>query len=101
MINVIATIEVKDSRLDDFIEIFKSNVPNVLQEDGCIEYLPTVDFNAKLPSQVLDSSTVTVIEKWESFAHLQAHFVAPHMLKYKSEVKDLVESVSLKILKSA
>ena len=75
MINVIASIKVKESCLDAFLEV--------------------------LAPQLLDSRTVTIIEKWQSIENLRAHFVAPHMLAYKSEVADLVESVSLKVLEDA
>lgn len=101
MINVIASIKVKESCLDSFLEIFKANVANVLNEEGCLEYAPTVDFKTELAPQALDSNTVTIIEKWESVEHLRAHLVAPHMLEYKSKVADLVEKVSLKVLESA
>jgi quinol monooxygenase YgiN len=43
MINVIASIHIKEGRLSEFVEIFKSNIPNVLEEKGCIEYVPTID----------------------------------------------------------
>ncbi len=101
MINVIASIKVKESCLDAFLVIFKANISNVLNEEGCIEYTPTIDFKTELASQLLDSNTVTVIEKWESFENLRAHLVAPHMLEYRSKVADLVESVSLKVLEPA
>ena len=101
MINVIATIKLNDNCIDEFIELFNANVPRVLEEQGCIEYIPAIDFKTELGSQILDANTVTVIEKWASYEHLQAHFVAPHMLAYKAKVKDLVKSVSLRILTSA
>ena len=44
---------------------------------------------------------MTVIEKWESFPHLEAHFIASHMLEYKAKVEGMVEDVSLKILEDA
>ena len=100
MINVLASIKVKDSCKDAFLEIFKLNIPNVLSEEGCIEYTPTIDFNTDLPPQVLDSNVVTIIEKWETFEDLQEHLSAPHMLEYKSKVQGLVENVSVKILKA-
>ena len=101
MINVIASIHVKDGRLSDFIEIFKSNVPNVLQEEGCIEYVPTIDVPTGLPPQALDKNVVTIIEKWRRLEDLLAHLSAPHMLAYKEQVKDLVDKVSLKVLEKA
>ena len=101
MINVLASIQIKEGQLSKFIEIFKSNIPNVLEEKGCIEYVPTVDIPTGLPPQELDKNSVTIIEKWNTLEDLQAHLTAPHMLAYKEEVKDLVEKLSLKILKEA
>jgi len=101
MINVLAAIEVKEGRLAEFLAIFKANVPNVLAEEGCIEYAPTVDVATGLAPQVLDKNIVTIIEKWESVEHLHAHLAAPHMLAYKAQVKDIVVGVALKILGAA
>jgi len=98
MINVIASIHIKEGRLSEFIEIFKSNIPKVLEEKGCIEYVPTIDVPAGLPPQELNNNVVTIIEKWDSLEDLQAHLSAPHMLAYKENVKDLVEKLSLKVL---
>ncbi len=101
MINVIASIHIKEGRLSEFIKIFKSNIPNVLEEKGCIEYLPTIDVPTGLPPQELNSNVVTLIEKWNSLEDLQAHLSAPHMLAYKENVKDIVDKVSLKVLVEA
>lgn len=99
MINVIASIRIKDGQLAQFIEIFKSNIPSVLSEKGCIEYLPTIDCPTTLPAQELDGKVVTILEKWVSIDDLNAHLSAPHMVEYRQKVKDLVENVSLKIVK--
>ena len=101
MIHVIASIEVKQGRVLDFIEIFKSNMPNVLQEKGCIQYVPCIDIPTKLPPQKMNSLGVTIIEKWESLEDLNAHISSPHMIAYKKKVADLVDSLSLKILTEA
>jgi quinol monooxygenase YgiN len=101
MISVIALIRIKNGRLSEFIEIFKANVPNVLEEKGCIDYVPTIDIPTGLPPQELDKDVVTIIEKWGSLKALHAHMSAPHMLAYKERVKDLVEKISIKILKEA
>ena len=101
MINVIASITVKESQLETFIEIFKANIPNVLKENGCIEYSAAVELKTDVAVQETDKKIVTVIEKWESLQHLETHFEAPHMLDYKSRVEGMVEAVSLKILKEA
>jgi quinol monooxygenase YgiN len=101
MIRVIASIRVKSGRLTEFLEIFKSNVPNVREERGCIEYSPFVDIDADLPPQRLDENIVTIVEKWESLEALRDHLKAPHMLAYKEKVKNIVEDVSLKVLQEA
>ena len=101
MIHVIASITVKASEREVFLEIFKANVPKVLEEKGCVEYSATVDFPTEVPIQETAANVVTVVEKWETFPHLEAHFTAPHMLEYKAKVEDMVEDVSLKILKDA
>jgi len=101
MINVIASISVKAEKLSEFLEIFKSNIPSVRDESGCIEYFPAVDIDADLPPQSLDENVVTIIEKWENLEALRDHLNAPHMLAYKEKVKDIVEGVSIKVLQEA
>ena len=101
MIHVLASITVKASEHDAFLEIFKANIPKVLMEEGCLEYSATVDSPSEVPIQEANPNVVTVVEKWETFSHLQAHFTAPHMLEYKAKVEGMVEDVSLKILQDA
>lgn len=101
MIHVIASVSIRQGRRSEFIEIFKANVPNVLAEQGCIEYRPTVDILAGLDPQVVDENLVIVIEKWESLDHLRAHLSAPHMLDYREKVSSMVEGVVLKVLEDA
>ena len=101
MIHVIASIQVKPGSRSEFIEIFKSNVPHVKAEEGCIDYAPTVDIDANIPPQILDENIVTIIEKWESLEALKVHLTAPHMLSYREKVKDIVENISIKVLQEA
>jgi quinol monooxygenase YgiN len=101
MINVIASIHIKEGQLSEFIDIFKSNISNVIEEKGCIEYVPTIDMPTGLPPQELNNNVVTIIEKWDSLEDLKAHLSAPHMLAYKEQTKDLVKTMSVKVLKEA
>lgn len=101
MIVVLASIRVKSGKEAEFLTIFKDNVPKVREEQGCIEYFPTVDCDAGLPVQKLDAQVVTIIEKWASMAALKDHLASAHMLDYREKVKDLVEDVSLKVLAEA
>jgi quinol monooxygenase YgiN len=101
MIYVLAAIHVKEGSLEQFLEVFKANIPAVLAEDGCIEYVPTVDAASNLPPQQLDPAVVTIVEKWESVDALHAHLKSPHMLNYREKTKDLVENMTLKVLTPA
>lgn len=101
MIYVLASIKVNPGSLTGFLDIFKANATLVLQEKGCLEYVPAVDFNTGLSSQALDETVVTVIEKWEDAAALQSHLRSAHMKDYRQKVSGMVESVTLKVLAEA
>lgn len=102
MIIVLATIEVEVGKRDEFLKHFHALVPKVLEEDGCIEYGPTIDVETSIAAQGdLRPNVVTIVEKWESVDALEHHLVAPHMLDYRTTVKDLVKSVALQIVEPA
>jgi quinol monooxygenase YgiN len=102
MIHVIATVDVVPGRRSEFLTAFRANVPNVLAEDGCIEYGPAVDLATPIAVQIpLREHVVTIVEKWRDLAALQAHLTAPHMIAYRSKVKDLVAKVTLQVLEPA
>ena len=101
MIHVLASLQIKEGHLAEFIEIFKANVPNVLKERGCIAYAPAIDVAAGLSAQSLDPNLVTIVEQWNSLDELRAHLAAPHMLAYGERVKDIVVGKSLKVLQNA
>jgi quinol monooxygenase YgiN len=101
MINVIASVQIKEGLMQEFLELFKSNVPNVLTEKGCVEYTPMVDIPTHFPPQELNENVVTIIEKWNSLEDLRAHMSAPHTVEFQNKEKEFVEKVSLKVLKEA
>jgi len=102
MIHVIATIEIVSGRRAAFLAAFHGNVPKVLAEDGCLEYGPAVDIPTDIGAQIpLREHAVTVVEKWRDLAALKAHLIAPHMLAYREQVKDLVTKVTLQVLQPA
>jgi quinol monooxygenase YgiN len=100
MIHVIASIHIKEGRVAEFVEIFKANIPHVLEEKGCVEYTPTIDLPTGLPIQELNENVVTIVEKWDSLEDLLAHLSAPHMITYQKNVKDIVEKLSVKVLET-
>lgn len=102
MIHVIATVTLHPGKRDAFLTEFNRNVPNVLAEDGCIEYGPAVDVDSGLPVQGASrENVVVVVEKWASLDALKAHMQAPHMAEYRARVRDLVAGVTLQVLRPA
>lgn len=101
MVTVLASIYVVPGEKGKFLDIFKANIPAVCAEAGCVSYVPMVDEDSGLPPQEMNENLVTVVEQWESVEALKKHLAAPHMLKYKGNVKELVEKVTLKVLKNA
>ena len=101
MIHVIASIRVKEGSLQDYIALFKENVPNVLAEDGCVQYAPCVDAETGWKAQVSDPRRMTVVEQWESMEALQAHSRAPHMAAFREKARHLVEGMTLQVVEDA
>jgi len=98
MITVVATVQCQPGHRADFLSEFHQIVPDVLKEQGCIEYGPTVDVASEIPGQHTDEDRITIVEKWESLEALQAHLAAPHMAEYRPKVKDFVVSAELRVL---
>jgi quinol monooxygenase YgiN len=102
MIHVIAVITTKPGLREEVLRAFRANVPNVLQERGCMEYGAAVDAENALAFQTkYGPDTFTVIEKWESMAALKDHAAAPHMAAYGAKVKEMLASRVIHILSPA
>ena len=101
MIHVIASITLKAGQVPEYIEVVKANIPHVLEEEGCVDYVPTVDLTTDLAPQEQNANVVTIIEKWRSLEDLKAHFTMPHMLAHRDKVKEIVEKISIKVLTDA
>jgi quinol monooxygenase YgiN len=102
MIYVVATIELKDAKFrEEYLKVLNANVPKVRAEDGCKMYQPAVDFPSGLSAQkrVCDK-TVTILECWESFEHLQAHLKAPHMAEYREKARPYVNPTVINVMES-
>ncbi len=99
MIHVVATIELAAGQREAFLEHFHRLVPLVHAEAGCLEYGPAIDLETEIAAQgAVREDVVTVMEKWESLASLEAHLVAPHMIEYRSHVQDLVQQTTIQVL---
>lgn len=102
MIHVIAKIGTVPGKRADFLAEFHKLVPQVLAEEGCVEYGPTIDAVTDIGGQRRAGEDVAVIvERWESLASLKAHLVTDHMIAYRERVKDLVENTALEVYETA
>ncbi|HKQ31237.1 MAG TPA: putative quinol monooxygenase [Burkholderiales bacterium] len=102
MIHVLAVITAKPGMRDSILKLFRANVPNVLVEQGCIEYGAAIDADNVLPVQTqYGPDAFVVVEKWDSVDALKAHLAAPHMAAYAASVKDMVASRAIHILSPA
>jgi quinol monooxygenase YgiN len=100
VIHVIATIRTAAGRREEFLEAFGALVPLVRAEAGCLEYGPAIDWDADIAgASSVRPDVVTVVEKWETPAALQAHLAAPHVVRYRERVKDLVTGLEIRVLR--
>jgi quinol monooxygenase YgiN len=101
-VHVLAIITAKPGRRAELLAAFQANVPNVHAEDGCIEYVATVDAEGAGGSQTpFGDDTFVVVEKWTSLAALKAHAAAPHMAAYAARTRDLIASRVIRVLSPA
>lgn len=102
MIHVLAIITAKPGMRDSILKIFRANAPNVLAEQGCIEYGAAVDAENALPVQTkYGPDMFVVVEKWQSMETLKAHLATAHMAAYAATVKDMVANRTIHILSPA
>jgi quinol monooxygenase YgiN len=101
-VHVIAVITAKPGRRAELLQAFQANVPNVHAEEGCIEYVATVDAEGAGSIQTrFGADTFVVVEKWASLDALKAHAAAPHMATYAATTKDLIASRVIHVLSAA
>jgi len=102
IVHVIAVITARPGRRAELLEAFQANVPNVHAEEGCIEYVATVDAEGAGDVQTrFGADTFVVVEKWASMDALKAHAAAPHMAAYAAKTKDLIASRVIHVLTPA
>ena len=102
MIHVVAIITAKPGKRGEILEAFQANVPAVHAEDGCVEYVATVDADGVGPLQSqFGDDTFVVVEKWSSLDTLKAHAASAHMAAYAAKVKDLIAERKVHVLSPA
>ena len=99
IVHVIAVVTAKPGRRAEVLQAFQANVSNVHAEEGCIEYVATVDAEGAGSIQTrFGENTFVVVEKWASLQALKAHAAAPHMAAYAAKTKDLIASRVIHVL---
>lgn len=101
MIHVIAIITAQPGRRAELLDAFRTVIPAVHAEAGCIEYGPAVDLDHDMVRDRFGRDTMVVVEKWDSPEALQAHARAPHMLAYGEETQHLIAERRIHILSPA
>jgi quinol monooxygenase YgiN len=87
-VHVVAIVTAKPGKRAELLEAFRANVPNVHAEEGCIEYVATVDAEGAGSVQTrFGEDTFVVIEKWVGLDALKAHAAAPHMAAYAAALR--------------
>ena len=98
-VHVLAIITAKPGRRAELLQVFQANVPNVHAEEGCIEYVATVDAEGAGSIQTrFGEDTFVVVEQWASVDALKAHAAASHMAAYAARTKDLIASRVIHVL---
>jgi quinol monooxygenase YgiN len=98
-IHVVAVITARTGMRERILEAFHQNSPTVRKEQGCIEYIATVDAsNAGGIQTKFGDDTFVVVEKWKNLDALKDHAASPHMAVYAEKTKDLIERRTIHVL---
>jgi quinol monooxygenase YgiN len=101
-VHVLAIITAKPGKRAELLQVFKANVPAVHAEEGCIEYVATVDAEGAGSIQTrFGEDAFVVVEKWASLDALKAHAAAPHMKAYAEKTRDMIASRVIHVLSPA
>ena len=98
-IHVVAVITARRGMRENILEVFHQNSLTVRKEQGCIEYIATVDAdNAGGLQTKFGDDTFVVVEKWQSLEALKDHAASAHMAAYAQKTKGLIESRTIHVL---
>ncbi len=99
MIHILAVLTAKIGHRAALLSAFKSIVPAVQAEPGCIEYQAVVDLETS-PSK-FGADTVVVIEKWTDQAALDAHNEGPALKSFQEKAKHVLAQAEVYLLQNA
>ena len=99
MIHIVAVLTAKLGHRAALLAAFKSIVPAVHQEPGCIEYQAVVDLDSS-PAK-FGADAVVVIEKWQDQAALDAHNEGTTLHEFHENVKHILAQADVYLLQNA
>jgi quinol monooxygenase YgiN len=100
MIYVVATIELVEGMRDAFLAEQRQLLPLVRAEQGCVEYVPTMDVPLSDPPKTPPRGNCVIMhEKWETLPNLQAHAVAGHMQDFRGKTKHMVVRTRVEVFR--
>jgi len=97
MIHVVARMELKSGQMESFLELLKELVPTVRAEDGCIRYEICLDAEGDIGAAA-NPQALTILETWESPAHLTAHLASTHMATFRNAAAERRENATVTVL---
>jgi len=101
VVYVVVTMRIVKGGMDEFLKACEEVRTHVLREKGCLGYEHTREIPSLLGIQEpVDPDRITLVERWESMADLEAHAKAPHMAPFAARVKALRESVTARVTQS-
>lgn len=86
MIIVAGTVRIEAEHRDAAMIAMSNMMTETRKEDGCVSYTFSPDMH--------DATLFHLFEEWESQAHLEAHFQAPHMAEFRAASAELGERVA-------
>ena len=103
MLHVLAIVTARPGQRGPLLALFRTIVPAVRAEPGCIEYCATVDADdfQGFSKTAAGTDTFIVVEKWASAEALETHAVAAHMRDYGAKAKALIASRVIHVLSPA
>jgi len=93
MIKVVSKNYVPNENIEAFKALAAKLTVETVKEEGCMDYALFEDEN--------NPNILVFVETWESKAHLEAHFQAPHFKLYVPQMGELRTDKDLMILNLA
>jgi quinol monooxygenase YgiN len=99
MIHIVAVLTAKMGHRAALLAAFKSIVPAVHEEPGCIEYQAVIDLD-RSPAK-FGADSIVVIEKWADQAALDAHNEGAALKEFQAKAKHILAQADIYLLQNA